>query len=84
MANEQLVLLERTPSVQDVPSAWLLLSHCASVRANCQFRSVPPDAIALFAAVPCVTSLEVVVVGFSLFGGPGGCERAGNIASCDK
>ena len=49
VAEEQRVLLERIPRVHDVQSAWLLLLHCASARANYQLRSVPPDATADFA-----------------------------------
>ena len=46
----QRVLLERIPRVHDVQSAWLLLLHCASARANYQLRSVPPNATADFAS----------------------------------
>ena len=45
----QRVLLERIPRVHDVQSAWLLLLHCASARANYQLRPVLPDATADFA-----------------------------------
>ena len=41
VTDEQRILLERIPRVQDVQSAWLLLLHCASARANYQLRSVP-------------------------------------------
>ena len=34
IAEEHRVLLERTPAVQDVQSAWLILLHCAAARAN--------------------------------------------------
>ena len=34
LAEEQRVLLERIPMVHDVQSAWLLLLHSASARAN--------------------------------------------------
>ena len=51
VVDEQRVLLERIPRVQDVQSAWLLRLHCASARANYQLNSVHPDATADFAAV---------------------------------
>ena len=51
VTDEQRILLERIPRVQDVQSAWLLLLHCASAWANYQLRSVPPNATSEFAAV---------------------------------
>ena len=33
--EEQHILLNRIPRVQDVQSAWLILLHCASARVNC-------------------------------------------------
>ena len=41
--------LERIPHMQDVQSAWLLLLHCASARANYQILSVNPTAVEDFA-----------------------------------
>ena len=43
--QEQQTLLDRIPSVFDVQSAWLLLLHCASARANYQLRVVHPSAV---------------------------------------
>ena len=48
-AEEQRLLLERIPRVKDVQGAWLLLVHCASVRANYFLRSVRPEAVAEYA-----------------------------------
>ena len=42
-------LLQAIPNVPDVQSAWLLLLHCASVRANYQVRVLRPDAVEQFA-----------------------------------
>ena len=39
------VLLERIPTVPDLQSAWSLLLHCASARANYLLRVVSPAAI---------------------------------------
>ena len=36
------VLLERIPAVPDLQAAWLLLSYCASARANFALRTVRP------------------------------------------
>ena len=47
--QEQQVLLDRIPSIFDVQSAWLLLLHCASARANYQLRTVRPSAVEGFA-----------------------------------
>ena len=41
-------LLARIPMVEDVQSAWLLLVHCASARANCVARVVEPQMAAAF------------------------------------
>ena len=41
-------LLERIPAVQDVQSAWTLLLHCASFRANYLLRVVRPDIVRSF------------------------------------
>ena len=49
VSREQQVLLDRIPLVQDVQSAWLLLLHCASARANYLMRAVSPDSTAEFA-----------------------------------
>ena len=40
---EHAVLLERIPLVRDVQSAWLLLVHCAQVRATYLLRSLQPS-----------------------------------------
>ena len=37
------VVLDRIPVLQDLQSAWLLLLHCANIRANHWFRGVPPE-----------------------------------------
>ena len=42
-------LLQARPNVLDVQSAWLLLLHCASARANYQVRVLRPDAVDQFA-----------------------------------
>ena len=47
--QEQQILLDRIPSMSDVQSAWLLLLHCASARANYQLRIVHPTAVEGFA-----------------------------------
>ena len=47
--QEQQTLLDRIPSVSDVQSAWLLLLHCASARANYQLRVVHPSVVEGFA-----------------------------------
>ena len=44
------ILLERILSVTDVQSAWSLLLHCASARANHILRVVRPDLVRAFAA----------------------------------
>ena len=41
--TDQDVLLERIPAVPDMQAAWLLLSHCASARANFVLRTVRPE-----------------------------------------
>ena len=43
------VLLERIPTVLDLQSAWALLLHCLSARANCLLRVVKPAATKVFA-----------------------------------
>ena len=43
------VLLNGIPRVPDVQSAWLLLLHCASARANYQLRVMPPECVLEFA-----------------------------------
>ena len=43
-------LLERIPAVQDLQSAWLLLSLCAGTHANCLLRATPPQMALEFAA----------------------------------
>ena len=49
VTDEKQCLLERTPLIQDLQSAWLLLFHCASARANYQIRAVCPAAVELYA-----------------------------------
>ena len=46
---KQQVLLDAIPKVPDVQSAWLLLLHCASARANHQLRVVRPGLVESFA-----------------------------------
>ena len=46
---KQQFLLNAIPTVPDVQSAWLLLLHCASARANYQFRVVRPELVNSFA-----------------------------------
>ena len=41
------VLLDAIPTVPDIQSAWLLLLHCASARANCYIRVVRPKLLNL-------------------------------------
>ena len=48
-ADEQRTLLERIPMVTDLQSAWLILLHCASARANYLLRVVEPQSVAAFA-----------------------------------
>ena len=49
VVQEHRVLLERIPRVKDLQSAWLLLLHCASARANYTLRSVDPNRTGEFA-----------------------------------
>ena len=44
------VLLERIPAVPDLQAAWLLLSYCASAKANFALRTVRPDLVGEFCA----------------------------------
>ena len=44
------VLLNGIPRVPDVQSAWLILLHCASARANYQLRVMRPEVVLEFAA----------------------------------
>ena len=46
---KQQFLLNAIPTVPDVQSAWLLLFHCASARANYQLRVVRPELVNSFA-----------------------------------
>ena len=43
------LLLQAIPTVPDVQSAWLLLLHCASPRANFYLRAVRPELALQFA-----------------------------------
>ena len=45
-ATEQRTLLDRIPLMSDLQSTWLILLHCASVRANHLLRVVEPQAVA--------------------------------------
>ena len=47
--EEHRILLGRIPLLSDLQSAWALLLHCASGRANYQLRSVRPELVAEFA-----------------------------------
>ena len=42
-AEEQSLLFERIPLVEDLQAAWLLLSLCAATRANFWLRTVPRE-----------------------------------------
>ena len=42
-SNEQSLLFERIPHVEDVQVAWLLLTFCAATRANYWLRTVPRE-----------------------------------------
>ena len=42
IVQEHHTLFDRIPHVKDLQCAWLLLLHCASACANCQFRTVDP------------------------------------------
>ena len=63
------VLLRRIPTVPDVQSAWLLLLHCASTRANYMLRVVRPEWALDFAQAhdqevwECLCSILAVPVG---------------------
>ena len=46
---KQQFLLNAIPTVPDVQSAWLLLLHCVSARANYQLRVVRPELVNSFA-----------------------------------
>ena len=43
------LLLSRIPSLADLQSAWALLLHCASARANYMSRVIRPDLVRHFA-----------------------------------
>ena len=47
--TEHQTLLDRIPLLPDLQSAWSLLLHCASAKANYLLRVVEPDAVAEFA-----------------------------------
>ena len=49
VVQEHPLLLDRIPRVKDLQSAWLLLLHCASARANYMLRAVDPDRTGEFA-----------------------------------
>ena len=48
-ATEQRTLLDRIPLMSDLQSAWLILLHCASARANYLLRVVEPQAVVEYA-----------------------------------
>ena len=47
--QEHSTLLERIPAVQDLQSAWVLLSYCAAARANFWLRTTSPAHTEVFA-----------------------------------
>ena len=49
--EKQHIFLQRIPSIPDLQSAWLLLLHCASPRANYLLRVLPPDRVLRYAQV---------------------------------
>ena len=49
-AAEQSTLLERFPTVTDLQSAWLIILHCASARANYLLRVVELVSVAAYAS----------------------------------
>ena len=49
--EKQHTFLQRIPSIPDLQSAWLLLLHCASPRANYLLRVLPPDGVLRYAQV---------------------------------
>ena len=49
-SRDRHVLFSRIPKVEDVQSAWALLLHCASARANYLLRVVRPELVRDFAA----------------------------------
>ena len=59
--TDQQTFLERIPAVQDSQSAWLLLVHCASARANYLLRVVTPESVAWYAS-PTMTACGAVFV----------------------
>ena len=50
ISDEHRQLLDRLQSVPDLQSAWLILSQCASTRANFHLRSLQPSLTEEFAA----------------------------------
>ena len=78
--QEQQILLDRIPSMSDVQSAWLLLLHCASARANYQLRVVHPSAVEGFARAhdtglwQCLSSILHI--------DPAQCEETVRDAAC--
>ena len=46
--EDHMSLLEKIPSLPDVQSAWALLLHCASARANYMLRAIRPELIVQF------------------------------------
>ena len=65
------MLLEPIPAVQDLQSAWLLLSFCAGTRANHLLRSIPPPMALEVAANHTVSP--------SLFAADPGCRKSSGI-----
>ena len=67
------ILLRRIPIVPDVQSAWLLLLHCASTRANYMLRVVRPEWALDFAQAHRSRSVGMFVQHFG-----GACWRGVN------
>ena len=73
LADEQRVMLERIPRLQDVQGAWLLLVHCASARANYFVRCVRPEAVLEYARVHDAPALPSPHLAASWFASPPDC-----------
>ena len=54
VAEHQATLLQRTPLMPDLQSAWLLLLHCAGARATYFLRVVNPETAPMDLAYMCV------------------------------
>ena len=60
-SREHDLSLSRIPSVADLQSAWALLLHCASARANYMLRVIRPDLVRHFAERHDVKIFDVFV-----------------------